>query len=248
MKRKICVVLLMCLALIIIACGAEKDSSNNNQLQVNNFCKRISGYWVDLGSARTDYFYCLAIEDNKLNFVEVPGVWDREGTITEVKDLGNDKYEIVVYYPEIEAYDEVLEERTAICSIRVAETTIEFLETGYEFTYMGANLDECTQSVTNMYNSANKTDISGLKNNSAEGLTPIYYYKHTALEGAVIVDSNPDTGQIKYKKKCEECNYIDSATVIEFRKGTSLKSNYFCPKCENNQIVRIEGTKEIEWK
>lgn len=63
-----------------------------------------------------------------------------------------------------------------------------------------------------------------------------------ALSGAVIIEQKGS--RVKYKKKCEKCGYVDSATVDGQAPGKNTKtgSNFSCPKCRNNQKIVLQGT------
>lgn len=63
-----------------------------------------------------------------------------------------------------------------------------------------------------------------------------------AISGAVIIEQKGS--QMKYKKKCEKCGWVDNSTNFGGApsKNSTLTSSFTCPKCRNNQKLAIQGT------
>ena len=72
-----------------------------------------------------------------------------------------------------------------------------------------------------------------------------------AIEGAIIVRDHegPYTNQITYRRRCDACEYVDSAPPITVRclpydtvmHGCYHADSFVCPFCGNRQAVKIEG-------
>lgn len=62
------------------------------------------------------------------------------------------------------------------------------------------------------------------------------------LQGAVIIEQQGTN--MKYKRKCEKCGWIDGSTVSSSSPSKNSKTNstFSCPKCKNNQRIEIQGT------
>lgn len=63
-----------------------------------------------------------------------------------------------------------------------------------------------------------------------------------ALQGAVIIEQQKTS--LKYKRKCEKCGWVENGYVSALIPGRGAKtsSQFYCPKCKNNQKVTIQGT------
>ena len=64
-----------------------------------------------------------------------------------------------------------------------------------------------------------------------------------ALSGAIIIEEKGS--QMKYKRKCEKCGWVDNSTVstsAPMSKSNTTTSHFFCPKCKNNQNIKIQGS------
>jgi GYF domain 2 len=59
-----------------------------------------------------------------------------------------------------------------------------------------------------------------------------------ALTGADISDQ--DGTNARYRKKCIECGYKDSACHVIVLSNRLLKENFFCPKCRKRRDVAIQ--------
>lgn len=63
-----------------------------------------------------------------------------------------------------------------------------------------------------------------------------------ALSGAVIIEQKGS--QMKYKRKCEKCGWVDSSTVSTSApfKNSTTTTHFFCLKCKNKQKIVIQGS------
>ncbi len=64
-----------------------------------------------------------------------------------------------------------------------------------------------------------------------------------ALSGAVIIEQKGS--QMKYKRKCEKCGWVNTSTVTTgspMNKTNTTTSYFSCPKCRNNQKIVIKGS------
>jgi len=65
-----------------------------------------------------------------------------------------------------------------------------------------------------------------------------------ALSGCVIVKQDPNGTRVTYKKKCEQCGWLDGGSTSTTVSGTSiLRTGFTCPKCRVRREIRIQGTK-----
>ena len=62
-------------------------------------------------------------------------------------------------------------------------------------------------------------------------------YTFTVVSGAVLIKSDPKTGNYQYKRRCRVCGW-ESLTSTKV-KGTSVSDSFTCPSCKSKQIIEI---------
>ena len=61
------------------------------------------------------------------------------------------------------------------------------------------------------------------------------------VSGCVVTEQNSMT--MKYKKKCDFCNYVESGQTLTslVKPGQRSQTVFRCPKCGKNNTVLIQG-------
>ena len=109
----------------------------------------------------------------------------------------------------------------------------------YDLTSFETALQQCNMYINNNY--SNEEDESNIIQDKKE-----WSYTYIPICGCIIIDSNTKTGEISYKKKCENCGNIDNTVNTTIHTTGILNNSYYCPKCENMQEVQIEAISEYK--
>lgn len=109
----------------------------------------------------------------------------------------------------------------------------------YDLTSFETALQQCNMYINNNY--SNEEDKSNIIQDKKE-----WSYTPIPICGCIIIDSNTKTGEISYKKKCENCGNIDNTVNTTIHTTGILNNSYYCPKCKNMQEVQIEVISEYK--
>ena len=128
--------------------------------------------------------------------------------------------------------------------------------TNYDDTeiYISTSTNEYYENAKNNSNSAYRELFKEINNNysNEEDESNIiqdkkeWSYTYIPICGCIIIDSNTKTGEISYKKKCENCGNIDNTVNTTIHTTGILNNTYYCPKCKNMQEIQIEAISEYK--
>lgn len=82
------------------------DITNASSDSIAEFYQKVNGVWILQEGAYMDYlgedtfFFRTFYDNNKMNTGICPGSYDGEGEISSVSLLGENRYEVTIYYPE----------------------------------------------------------------------------------------------------------------------------------------------------
>lgn len=263
MKKNISVltviVMLISILALLSACKVNTipNSIVNNSNSINELGNNMAGIWLlleDDNPYASVYFLSIS-KEMKMTGGVYPGYYDRTCEIIDIHAQNDGSFQAVLYYPETEATeldDGMPEHRESVIlssndSFR-ASLIIEYNDgRKEEFKYVSSDFDNATKEFDRII--ALKSSHSSSQNQGqSSSQTPVYTYTHSALEGAVIVESDPHTGEIRYKYKCEKCGFVDSSTVQAYIRNGGRESSFYCSNCEFHQKVIIHCETHVDWK
>lgn len=95
----------------------NEKTEENNEINVNDFAKKINGYWTYKADGNTTHDVLYSYDNYLITWVEEGGI-DREGEIKKVVQRTDGCYELTVYYPETIHYDELMKAEESIWIIK----------------------------------------------------------------------------------------------------------------------------------
>lgn len=158
-----------------------------------------------------------------------------------LENLGNEKYE---YYNNTICYKERQDnfgttEYTITASTLDSYKELEGATSNFNnVTKVNTPVEKTTKKSTTNNSSTNYSNKPNITSTPIKSVT----YIRTAIQGCVITNVDPKTGEFSYKGKCETCGNIESTGHTRYDSGggkSTFHSGYYCPNCKKMQNIEI---------